>query len=231
MFRFGVERGVLEESPVVYLTERQPRPARRAMTPPEIYRWWRGTDGTHPTEPKSVARALRLLLITGQRPGEVAGLQLAELGDDEEGPVWWIPAERRKSLMGHAVALAPLAAAVVLEAKKHSDGIYLFPSSRGGPGRVDSGLNRGLRLIFGEGENRPTPHAARHTVATELEGIGLEESEIARVLGHQSTTVTGRVYVNRRSMASQRSHLEAWERRLLDLVRRASEPNAVIDEM
>jgi integrase len=231
MFRFGVERGVLEESPVVYITERQPKPARRAMTAADICRWWRGTDGTHPKVPKSVALALRLLLLTGQRPGEVAGLQLAELGDGEDGPVWWIPAERRKSLMGHAVALAPLAAAVVLEAKKHSDGIYLFPSSRGGPGRVDSGLNRGLRLIFGEVENRPTPHAARHTVATELEEIGLEESEIARVLGHQSTTVTGRVYVNRRSMTTQRSDLEAWERRLLDLVMRASEPNAVVDEM
>jgi integrase len=223
MFRLGVERGVLDESPVVYISERQPKPARRAMTEAEICRWWWGTDGTHPKVPKSVALALRLLLLTGQRPGEVAGLQLAELGDDDDGPVWWIPAERRKSLVGHAVALAPMAAAVVLEARQHSDGVYLFQSARGGPGRVDSGLNRGLRLIFGEDEEkkRPTPHAARHTVATELEEIGLEESEIARVLGHQSTTVTGRVYINRRGMTTQRADLEAWERRLLGLVTRA----------
>ena len=229
MFRFGVERGVLEESPVVYLTERQPRPARRAMTPPEIYRWWRGTDGTHPRVPKSVALALRLLLLSGQRPGEVAGIRVVEVDlDAADGPVWWIPAERRKSHVAHAVALGPVAAAVVREALQQSDGVYLFPSSRGGPGRVDSGLNRGLQLIFGQAENRPTPHAARHTVATELEEIGLQESDIARVLGHQSTTVTGRVYVNRRSMTTQRVDLEAWERRLLELVARASGPSAVV---
>ena len=219
LFRFAVERGVIDASPVVYVTERQPKPARRAMTAADIRTWWAGTDGSHPLVPKPVALGLRLLLLTGQRPGEVAGLRVAELDlDAEGGAVWRIPADRRKRGIGHAVALTPRAEAIVREALDLSDGVHLFPSAAGGPGRVDSGLNRGLRTIFGNVEGRPTPHAARHSVATELEGIGLDEAEIARVLGHQSRGITGKVYVNRRSLSAQRRTLEAWERRLDEIL-------------
>jgi integrase len=219
MFRFAVERGVLEQSPVTYVTERQPKPARRAMTPEQMRTWWTGADGTHSAVPRPVALALRLLLLTGQRPGEVAALRVAELDlDAPEGPVWRMPAERRKRGIEHAVALTEQAEAVVREALELCDGVHLFPNATGGPGRVDSGLNRALRLIFGNVSGRPTPHAARHTLATELEALGLDEGEIARVLGHQSRGITGRVYVNRRSLTAQRRTLEAWERRLDEIL-------------
>ena len=69
-------------------------------------------------------------------------------------------------------------------------------------------------------------HAARHTVATELEALDYEEQDIARVLSHQSASITGRVYINRRSVNAQRRTLEAWkpgslgawERRLREIV-------------
>ena len=219
MFRFAVERGVIDITPVVYITERQPKPARRAMTAADIRAWWAGTDGTHPLVPKPVALALRLLLLTGQRPGEIAGLRVAELDlDAEEGAVWRIPADRRKRGIEHAVAITPQAEAIVRKALALCDGVHVFPNAFGGPGRVDSGLNRALRTIFGSVAGRPTPHAARHTLATELEAIGLDEGEIARVLGHQSRGITGRVYINRRSLAAQRRTLEAWERRLDEIL-------------
>ncbi len=219
MFRFAVERGVIDVSPIQYITERQPKPARRAMTAADIRAWWAGTDGSHPLVPKPVALALRLLLLTGQRPGEVAGLRVAELDlDADDGPVWRVPADRHKRGTEHAVALTPRAEAIVREALELSDGQHVFPSASGGPGRVDSGLNRGLRTIFGNVEGRPTPHAARHTVATELEEADFHEDEVARVLGHQSPGITGRVYINRRSLSAQRRTLGAWERRLDEIL-------------
>jgi len=216
LFRFAVARGVVEASPVVYITERQPRPARKAMAAEQIRTWWQGSDAV----PPRVMLALRLLLLTGQRPGEVAGIRVAEIDlGAEAGPVWNIPAERRKNGRPHAVALVPEAVAVINEALALADGSeYLFQSATGGPGRVDSGLNRALRIIFGALDDRPTPHAARHTVATELEGLGCEETEIARLLGHASTSVTGRVYINTRSLNAQRRTLEAWARRLHEIL-------------
>ncbi|MCC3751767.1 MAG: integrase family protein [Halorhodospira halophila] len=226
MFRFAVERGVIETTPVQYITERQPESTPRAMQAETVRAWWEATGRTIvaevPEEPKPVALALRLLLLTGQRPGEVAGIRLDELDLDNEetGPAWTIPAERRKHGKAHAVALCPMAEAVVRQAldtvaapggEDGSPGL-LFPNRAGGPCRVDSGLNRSLRLYFGQ--DGPTPHAARHTVATELEALGFDEQDIGRVLGHASTTVTGRVYINRRSLTAQRRILEAWEARL-----------------
>ena len=160
MFRFAVERGVIESTPVIHVTERQPRPARKAMTPEQIRAWWQGSDAV----PPRVMLALRLLLLTGQRPDEVAGLRVAEVDlDADAGPVWNIPAERRKNGRAHAVALVPEAVDIVTQAQALSDGSeYLFPSAIGGPGRVDSGLNRALRLgddldRFGHEHNRVRP--------------------------------------------------------------------------
>ena len=215
MFRFAVERGVLDTSPVVHLSERQPEPARKAMSPDEIRTWWRGSDRV----PAPSLLALRLLLLTGQRPGEVGGLRVEELDlDASEGPTWYIPADRRKRGLPHAVALTPAAVEVIAEAMKLSDGVHVFVNASGGHVRVDSGMNRALRLIFGGVPGRPTPHAARHTVATEIEDLGFEESDAARVLGHARQGVTGKVYINRRSVATQRVLLEAWGRRLQEIL-------------
>lgn len=215
MFGFAVERGVIDVTPVVHIAERQPEPARKAMSPDEIRTWWRGSDRV----PAPAMLALRLLLLTGQRPGEVAGLRVDELDlEANEGPIWYLPADRRKRGLPHAIALTPAAVGVITAALTLSDGVHLFVNAIGGHVRVDSGLNRGLRTIFGEVPGRPTPHAARHTVATELEDLGYEEAEVARVLGHASTGVTGRVYINRRSVATQRVLLEAWARRLQEIL-------------
>lgn len=217
MFRLAVERGVLDTSPVIYVTERQPPPARKAMSTAEIIQWWEGT--TAPNIMRPMGLALRLLLLTGQRPGEVVGLRVADLDlQNEEGPIWKIPPELRKHGKAQTIALTPWAVEVIREALELSDGVHLFLNARGGPGRVDSGLGAAVKRIFADAPGRPTPHAARHTVATELEALDYEEQDIARVLGHQSVSVTGRVYINRRSVTAQRRTLEAWERRLREIV-------------
>ena len=217
MFRLAVERGVLDSSPVIYVTERQPAPARKAMSKAEIIQWWEGTNAPNIMRPMGLA--LRLLLLTGQRPGEVVGLRVADLDlENEEGPIWKIPPELRKHNKAQTVALTPWAVEVIHDALELSDGVQLFLNASGGPGRVDSGLGRAVKLIFDDVPGRPTPHAARHTVATELEALDYDEQDIARVLGHQSQSVTGRVYINRRSVNAQRRTLEAWEKRLREII-------------
>lgn len=223
MFRFAVERGILETSPCIYISERQPPAARKAMTAEQIRLWWNKADeaieSEEPTIHKPSALALKLLLLTGQRPGEVAGLRTDELrmniAPTDGGPVWNIPAERRKRGKPHTVALTPEAVRVVKSALPYAKNGQLFVGAKGNGLRTDSGLLAPLREIFRNAEGRPTPHSARHTVATELASLGFDELEIALVLGHQSRTITGLVYINRRSLAGQRLLLEAWEKKLL----------------
>jgi len=232
MFKFAIQRGVLESTPCLYIEEPQPRPAQRAMTAEAIRHWWNSTgeaiESTAPAIGKPTALALRLLLLTGQRPGEVANATRDEFHlDSEFGPHWIIAGERRKkgrAAQGspHAVALEPEAVATIKRALKLSNGEYLFEKPSGGPIRTDSHLSAGLVRLYAGRDDRPTPHGARHTVATELAELGIDEYRIGRVLGHVSKTVTGTVYINRRvneaALRGQRALLSAWERRLVQII-------------
>ncbi|MGL4558736.1 MAG: tyrosine-type recombinase/integrase [Afipia sp.] len=227
MFRFAIERGVIDSSPVVAITERQPATTKTGMTADQIRRWWSIADDMPAVLP-SIALALRLLLLTGQRPGEVAGLRVDELDlealPENGGATWHIPAARRKWRKAHAVALGGMAVEVINAALPNARGGFLFPrlartaEDEPLPIRVDSGLTPALIKAFGEVPGRPTPHSARHTVASELGALGYDELEAGLVLGHQATQVTGRVYMHKRSVAKQRLIIEAWERRIAQIL-------------
>ena len=231
LFKFGIERGVIESTPCMYISESQPEPAQRAMTEDEIRTWWNATgealDADRPRMLKSTALALRVLLLTGQRPGEVAEMTRDELHlESEFGPHWIISGSRRKKGRAktgkpHAVALEPEAVTAIEQALEYSGSEWVFEKPSGGPIRTDSHLSQSLGRIFGK-PPRPTPHAARHTVATELAELGIDEYRVGRVLGHGSKTVTGTVYINNRinepALKNQRTQLAAWEQRLHEIL-------------
>jgi len=231
MFKIAIQRGKLELTPCSYIEEPQPEPAQKAMTEEEIKTWWTGTtaaiESHSPNIQKPIALALQLMLLTGQRPGEVAAMTRNELQlDSLIGPHWIIDGERRKKGRAkagktHAVALPPEAVRVIEKALALSDGEFVFQAPKGGHIRTDSATSEAMNRIF-KTKPRPTPHSARHTVATELEELGFEESRIGRVLGHGSKTVTGTVYINNRinepALKNQRTLLEAWHQQLNTIV-------------
>jgi len=241
LFKVAIQRGILDATPCMYIEEPQPRPAQRAMAPETIRHWWTTTgeaiESEKPVIGKPTALALRLLLLTGQRPGEVANLTRDELHlDSEFGPHWIIAGERRKKGRAahgspHAVALEPEAVATIKRALELSGSEYLFEKPSGGPIRTDSHMSGALVRLFAGRDDRPTPHGARHTVATELGELGIDEYRIGRVLGHGSKTVTGTVYINNRinepALKNQRQLLAAWEQRLLEIVTGNKSENVV----
>lgn len=93
-----------------------------------------------PPVSQKVGLALRLVLATGQRPGEVAGLRWSELGDmaDPQKANWQLPASRSKNARDHTIPLSPLAVSIVAEAHllwseplepddSHRDCVFLSP--------------------------------------------------------------------------------------------------------
>ena len=231
LFKIAIQRGILESTPCTYISEPQAAPSQRAMTADQIRTWWESTgaalDAERPAIHKPTALALRVLLLTGQRPGEVAEMTRDELHlESTFGPHWIISGDRRKKGRAktgkpHAVALEPEAVEAIRAALQMSGSEYVFEKPSGGPIRTDSHLSVSLGRIFGK-PPRPTPHSARHTVATELAELGIDEYHVGRVLGHGSKTVTGTVYINNRindaGLRHQRNMLAAWQRRLLEIV-------------
>jgi integrase len=73
----------------------------------EIRDFWIGAE-TVGTMHRLTALALKLILVTGQRPGEVVGMRWDEI----EGDTWTIPASRRgKTKTAHTVYLTETARA------------------------------------------------------------------------------------------------------------------------
>lgn len=104
MFNWAVEQDILEHSPATRIKD----PAKenrkeRVLSPEEIRAFWSATEGA--TE--EIRRALKLILATAQRPGEVMGARWEEF--DLEGGWWTIPGERAKNGQAHRVPLSTVA--------------------------------------------------------------------------------------------------------------------------
>ena len=117
LLNFAAERGHIPVSPMAGLRRRaEEKPRKRVLTDAEIRLLWTKMD-TAPIYP-ATRRALRMILITGQRPEEVVGMVWAEV----EGIVWTIPPERRKAGdEPHEVPLSDLALEVLAECPRDKD--------------------------------------------------------------------------------------------------------------
>ena len=104
MFRFAVQRDIIEHSPCDGVV--MPAPLNRGdrvLNEAEIKNIWVNLDSCHSSD--KIRRALRLILVTGQRPGEVIGMHRSEI----DGRWWTVPAERSKNKKAHRVYLTDTA--------------------------------------------------------------------------------------------------------------------------
>jgi integrase len=98
MFRFGIAGDMLTVNPCTGIE----RPAveherERVLSPEEIKSFWSGLPDTDMTP--AVQLILKLLLVTGQRRGEVVGIARDEI--DHEAKIWTIPSARTKNMLVH----------------------------------------------------------------------------------------------------------------------------------
>lgn len=79
LFGWAVEAGVLDATPVVKIARptKYETPKDRVLNDLEIVALWRAFDGLD----KPMSGALRLLLATGQRPGQIVTMEQGELHD------------------------------------------------------------------------------------------------------------------------------------------------------
>lgn len=213
MFNFAAERGIIEDSPATRIRRPSEAPRVRVLTDDELRRFWHGLEevDVYP----ATRLVLHMILLTGQRPGEVTGMTWEEIDGD-----WWtIPANRMKGGQEHRVPLTPLALEAIEEAKRYAgDRPFVFASSqqaaRSASITVHS-LSRGVlrhRAEMGIHEHY-TPHDLRRTCRTRLAEIGIDDVVAEKVLGHQLQGIL-KVYNRHSYDAEKRAALMAWENRL-----------------
>lgn len=219
-----VERSILDASPAAGVKAPSEEVSRdRVLTDDEIRWLWAAT------EPRGAFNAaVRLLLLTGQRRSEVAGMTDGEL-DFGDAPHWSIPAGRTKNGRGHIVPLGPLAIEVLSAVPRIDGSDLLFTTD----GRVPiSGWSKGkvaldrrmLEVAQKEAQERGLDpgevglgdwrlHDLRRTAASGMARLGHAIHVVEAVLNHKSGVLTGvaAIYNRHDYLKEKKRALESWD--------------------
>lgn len=200
----------------------------RILDQDEIRTFWANAEtcGLH----RLTALALKLVLVTGQRPGEVAGMHEREI----DGTTWTIPAARRgKTETAHSVHLTATALALIQDARDELDRLshrrivpptgHIFEAWPGKPVN-NAALSRAIDRMAGPlgakdvpPWGRWTPHDLRRTMRTGLSACRIRPDIAELTIGHTKRGITA-VYDLHGFEAERRAALEAWEARLLAII-------------
>ncbi len=212
LFNFAAERGVIEDSPCTRIKKLPEKARERVLSNEELKALWAALDLANkkidiyaPTK-----LALKLILLTGQRPGEVCGM----LWNEIQGETWIIPKERRKTADENRVPLCPMARAVIEAARAFSDGVrHVFRSSyKPEMPMTRHALTRAVdrhwqEMGIGQGF---TPHDLRRTLRTRLAELKVDDIVAEKILGHRLQGILA-VYNRYGYDTEKRQALMRWE--------------------
>jgi integrase len=213
VFEYAIDREYLEANPMLKLSKIVPslKPVikKRVLSNSEIKQVWHAlTEGTGEERTKA---AIKLVLVTAQRPGEVASMHRSQI----EGN-WWTM-ENTKNKEVHRVYLTPTALELIGEEKG-----FIFPSYRMATGymsRQTLSQHVATRNYF----DLPkwTPHDLRRTARTEMARIGVPEEHAEAVLNHKKQGIV-KVYNLHQYAEEKKAALLLWEAELLRIIGKSS---------
>ncbi len=208
------------------------KPKLRSLNDDEIRKVWKELD----KEESQVKHVLRLILLTGQRPGEVMGMSWDEI--DFNQALWTIPGSRTKNESTQIVPLSTQAIRILerqrdeLAAQRQKrierqDGApespFVFPNRL--LAKYSNAPINNVRKAVGRLQHRLdiksfSAHDLRRTCATNLGQMLVPGHVIARILNHKQKDVTSAVYNQYDYVKEKRDALEAWGKRVAQLVSR-----------
>ena len=155
------------------------------LTPAEYERVFTALENM---QNQKAADAIRLLILTGARRGEVLGLEWEDL-NLEQG-IWNRPPHKSKDRKRKRIPLSNEALMLLRTIKDKADGNFLFPTSNG---THMSDLNRPWRWLRSEiGLPNLRIHDLRHSFASILVSSGETLETIGKLLGHSQHQTTMR---------------------------------------
>jgi integrase len=199
-----------------------PAPAarERVLTDAEIVKFWAACD----TVGEPFSQLFKLLLLTGCRLNEVAGMRRAELSAD--GETWTIPGVRTKNHRVHVVPLPEMARGVLKRVKPIEGEAGLVFTTNGKT--CVSGWSKTKRRLDEAMKIPPWRlHDLRRTAATGMAELGIAPHIVEAALNHVSGARAGVAGTYNRAVyaAEKRAALERWASHVAGLV--SGQPAAV----
>jgi integrase len=235
-FSFAVDSDLIDANPCTRLKKRgRERVGDRVLTDPEIRLFWQKVV-QEPVSPVT-GEALRLQLLVGARPGEIAGIRRSEIEHlDQPGKaVWTVPGERTKNKLPHMVPLESAALKIInariakieggrqdASAARKND-FPIFPArNKSDKSMTAHALARAMSRLAEKlagswagvkswKAERPTPHDLRRTFRTRLPQIGVPADIRDRLMNHIPSDVGSKHYDHHDYLDEKRAALCSWQ--------------------
>jgi integrase len=169
IFTWAVREEILPDNPCKLVARNPVKSRERVLSDSEMPKFWAAFDDAG----LIAGTALKVILITGQRPGEVSHMRREHIRDG-----WWeMPGEPvpsrgwpgTKNAQAHRVWLSEPVQALIAQVAGEDTG-FVFTGARGG---LVTGLDGAMRTACRKlGVERATPHDLRRTFSTTVTGLG-----------------------------------------------------------
>jgi integrase len=216
LMNWCIDRGTVETSPVAHLKMPTKEVAReRVLGSGELRLCWEMAEA----EGFPFGPCVQLLMLTGQRRGEVSEMRWSEL--DLDNAIWTIPGRRTKNGSTHVVPLSPLAMQIIRSVPRYLNSDFVFTTTGRTPISGFGRLKDRLDAAFGPDAEDWRIHDLRRTVATKIAMLRIGPQIIEAIQNQKSGIVSGvALKYNRHAYQDEkREALELWAERVAATVK------------
>jgi integrase len=224
IFSWAMKQEIVTTNPCRGVERNETKSRERVLTDAEIPLFWSAFNDAGLVR----SSALKVLLLTGQRPGEVAHMRLEHVSDG-----WWtmpgapdpkLDWPGTKNAQTHRVWLPQAARDIIAELIVDETTGFVFNGRR----RAVDGLDDAMRAVCQRlGVERATPHDLRRTHGTTVAALGFGREAMNRVQNHREGGIAD-VYDRHEYAEENKRVMEAVATRLLTLAIGEAEPSNVV---
>ena len=181
IFSWAVKQEIVQLNPCAGIERNETKSRERVLSDTEVPKFWAAFDDAGLV----AIAALKAILLTGQRPGEVVHMRREHIVDG-----WWeMPGEPVAALgwngtkngASHRVWLPAPVQALLAELDEFTGFVFAGPR-----GRPVHGLDAAMRAACKKlGVERATPHDLRRTFSTKVTALGFGREALNRVTNHK----------------------------------------------
>lgn len=222
MLRFALEKSIVTENVATAISQERETKRQRVLAPDEVRYFWEhiGEQGLN----NLTVTALRLILVTGQRGGEILSMKRSDIIGE-----WWTQPDSKNG-RNHRTFLTPTAITLIDDAiSQSSNRVYVFGSKQD---HIKIGTLSKAILRWQQKPEKPmtipafTPHDLRRTMASNLGNMEVSRFAQNQILNHVDNSIGSTYDVSEYDQLKKRT-MPLWESRLQYILENHQDDNVI----